>query len=325
MTIIGDIRNITILSFNVGPAGRYVNGPGICLYNLINFLKETNPEINIDVFSHIKCSFEIPGIRVYSMQDRDMLARSIDKSQVIHNWSGLTEPQVEAIQLANRSEKLVILGPNCIDTVEAGRERLFLDKINFDIVLTVNERLRHRISKDHHIDIGRVSEFLVGPDVEAWRNNGRRDNFILWKGNSRHFVKDVEFGIKVAKKLGKYDFKFIGHPNPYDYFSHIDEAKRAKLYFSTSLSETMGVTLVEQWAAGVPSVTHPKIYMHGQNYKTGIITNRDIDSYCDAICEIMEDDTLHEKLSLGAEAYAAANFSKKVVSDSYLRLIGGLE
>ena len=70
----------------------------------------------------------------------------------------------------------------------------------------------------------------------------------------------------------------------------------------------MGLALAEQWTAGIPSVTHPKIYLHGENYKTGIITNRTVDDYCSTIREIMEDDTLYKSLSEGAEHYARYGF-----------------
>jgi len=319
----GDFNHITILSFNVGVAGRYVNGPGICLYNLINFLKVTRPDISINVFSHLKPKDNDYAFPVYSITDKDRLYRSIDKSQIVHNWSGITKDQKNAIKYSNMVGRPVILGPNCIDTVELEKESSFLSEINFKRLLTVNDRLRHKISLNHNISVKKIQKFLIGPDIKLWSFDGEKENFILWKGNSKHFVKDVEFGIKVAKKLNKYNFKFIGHPNPYNYFEHIDEAKRAKIYFSTSLSETMGVAMIEQWAASTPSVTHPKIYLHGENYKTGIITNRSVDAYCDAICEIMENDALYSELSIGAKMFAKENFNKNIVTKNYIKILNG--
>ena len=97
--------------------------------------------------------------------------------------------------------------------------------------------------------------------------------------------------------------------------------KDYKVYFSTSLSETMGMGLAEQWAAGIPSVTHPKIYLHGTNYQTGIITNRDIDSYCDAIVEIMENEYLYDSLSSGSRLFAESLFNPSKICNEYFDII----
>ena len=67
----------------------------------------------------------------------------------------------------------------------------------------------------------------------------------------------------------------------------------------------MGLAMTEQWAAGIPSVSHPKIYFHGENYKTGIITSKNVDDYSKAIIEIMENDTLYKSMS-----YECRNFCK---------------
>ena len=134
-------------------------------------------------------------------------------------------------------------------------------------------------------------------------------------------VKDIGFAKKIAKKLTQYKFLFIGEDKPYDYREHIECARRAYLYISTSLSETKGMALMEQWAAGVPSVTHPKIYQHGENYKTGIITNRDVNSYCEAICEIMNNNKLRNALSDGARGFVLSEFDPKLIVEQYFRII----
>jgi len=84
------------------------------------------------------------------------------------------------------------------------------------------------------------------------------------------------------------------------------------------------MALMEQWAAGVPSVTHPKIYQHGENYKTGIITNKDIDSYCEAITEIMENSRLRADLSKGARDYMLNKFDPKLIADQYFRILNNV-
>ena len=47
----------------------------------------------------------------------------------------------------------------------------------------------------------------------------------------------------------------------------------------------------------------------GENYQTGIITNKDLISYCSAIKEIMENESLYQHLSLGAQTYVKNHFS----------------
>ena len=68
---------------------------------------------------------------------------------------------------------------------------------------------------------------------------------------------------------------------------------------------------------------NPKIYLHGKNYKTGIITDRSVQAYCEAICDIMDSDRLYNMLSNGARGYCEKVFSHKRICDTYLNLIGG--
>jgi glycosyltransferase involved in cell wall biosynthesis len=297
------MNEITFITFNCGNAGRYVNGPGMCLVNFVKKLKSLGLKINI--FSKLKS--KEPGVK--SLDDHLALYKAIKRSKILHHWSGIGPAFSRAISKANSYDKKVIVGPNVIDTVAFDKETRFLSRLKFDHLLTVNERLKYRISKEHDIFLDKIDVLMVGPDEELWRPISKDNNRILWKGNSKQFVKDVNFGLELAKALPEYRFEFIGYPKPYDYNGHVNLAKSCHLFISTSLSETMGLALAEQWCAGIPSVTHPKIYLHGENYKTGIVTSRDIPSYCDAIREIMEDDTLYENLSFGAREYILNNFS----------------
>jgi len=329
MTTRGDHTKIVIIGFNIGEAGSYVNGPGCCLFNFVNFLKKSDENIKIDIYCEIPKGRLSRDLEVRSLSDPS-LSQSIRSCDVVHLWSGMTQLQKNALVYASHLGKKIIIGPNVIDTVNFDKEQSFLfnglgdSKINYSKILTTNDKLNYKIAKDHRIPLGKIEKFLVGPDIKQWRRSENKGEFILWKGNSKHFVKDVEFALRVKEALPQYRFKFFGHPKPYDYLGHIDEAKRAKLYFSTSMSETMGLTLVEQWACGTPSVTHPKIYMHGENYKTGIITNKTIEDYCQAITEIMEDESLCKKLSTGAEEFVKNNFSRKAVLKNYFTILENL-
>ena len=120
-------------------------------------------------------------------------------------------------------------------------------------------------------------------------------------------------GSHLIKKLDKYNFTFLGYPKPYSYVDHIDIARKSYLYFTTSISETKGMAVLEQLSAGVPCVTHKDIFQAGINYKTGIIVKRDINSYCNAIEEIMENVDLRNKMSK-----FAANYAKELYNPSKL-------
>lgn len=313
---------IIILAFNYGYAGTVVNGPGMCLANLVKFLGQVRPDIEVNVFSKLKVSKDIwPNI--HSLDDRRKLSRSIIDADIVHLWSGMSPQLIKAVQFANKLYKKVIIGPNVIDTVELNRERNFLSQIKYDTILTPNGRLSFKICKDHNETCTKLRIFQVGPDLDLWEPSSEGDGTILWKGNGRQFVKDVKFAREVEKELGgKYRFKFIGHPDPYDYFDHIEEAKKSKMVIITSLSETMGLALMESWCSGLPSVTHPKIYMHGVNYRTGIVTNRTIASYAEAIEEIMGNSILYEYLSLQCREFILNEFSAEKTVEKYLEIVG---
>jgi len=309
-------KKVVIVAFNFGLAGSVVNGPGICLYNLYNFIKKYT-DIDIKIFTKIPVSSRMRTDDIFSIDDKNALSSFIKHSDLIHHWSGIGKEYLNIINFANFCNKKVIIGPNVIDTVDLSKEFNFLSKANFNKLLLVNDRIRYRAMDFYNLDANLLDVFMVGPDLDIWSPSDHCNGRILWKGNSGQMVKDISFGLEVSKNLPQYKFDFIGHPKPYDYFKHIDSAKNYKLYFSTSLSETMGMALAEQWSAGIPSVTHPKIYLHGKNYETGIITDRSVSAYCDAITEIMDNSNLHKALSSGARSYMEDNFSHSSILSKY--------
>jgi glycosyltransferase involved in cell wall biosynthesis len=64
--------------------------------------------------------------------------------------------------------------------------------------------------------------------------------------------------------------------------------------------------------------------LHGKNYETGIITNKTIEDYSEAIIEIMEDERLRENLKAGAYGYAVENFSSEALFSGYCKILGSL-
>lgn len=309
---------ITILAFNYGYAGRVVNGPGMCLTNLVNFIRSA--DIEVDIFTVLNTDKRWPCVK--NIKNHKAVSKSVLTSDIVHVWSGMTPDIIKIVRFANNLHKKVIIGPNVLDTVKFPEEQRFLNKVNFDLLLTVNQHLRFRIHKHHNIPLNKIKEFLVGPDPEMWKPLKERDGTILWKGNGRQFVKDVEFARELEKKLGdKYAFKFLGDPSPYDYYSHIDAARSSSLTIITSLSETMGLAMMESWSAGIPSISHPKIHMHGVNYQTGIITSKTIEDYVRAIDEVMENKALLNSMSKGARQYILDEFSSEAVAQKYINII----
>jgi len=314
--------NIVFLAFNYGYAGATVNGPGMCLFNFINFIKQEYSDINIKIYTKLRALTNHSQLNIYNISDHINLTKDIMKADIVHHWSGLVPGFKVALEIAHNFNKKIIIGPNLIDTVEMEKEQNFLNNLHYFKMLVVNKRLKFKIAKDHNIPLNKLEVFQVGPDIKLWKPSKIKNDTILWKGNSNQHVKDVNFALAVKDKLrGKYRFKFFGYPKPYDYFSHIDEAKKSKLIIVTSLSETMGLALAESWAAGIPSITHPKIYLHGKNYETGIITNKTVNDYVKAINEIMKNEKLYSYLSLGCRTYMENNFSAKIIVTKYIEIL----
>ena len=322
--ITADKKNICIIAFNIGISKAIVNGPGMSLLNFISFISKDN-KLNIKIYCQLPTLSKIDNIEIKNISDLS-IKDSIKNSDIVHIRSGLTQQILSVILLANKFSKPIVFGPNLLDTVNEELEKKFINCAgsNLKKILSVNDRLRYLFSSRYNMQIKNIETLIVGPDTSIWSPPDFYEDYILWKGNSSHFVKDIQFGKDVASKLNKYKFIFLGDSSPYDYQQHINIAKKAKIYFSTSLSETKGMALMEQWACGVPSVTHPKIYMHGENYKTGIITNRDINSYCDAIEEIMSNPILHNNLSSGAVKWVKENFNEKILCSQYEEILNNV-
>ena len=316
-----DEKKVVILAFNLGIRGSFVNGPGVSLRNLLIFFKRFYPNISFSIFTKFSVEDTDISANFFKIEDKGMLRKCIEEADVVHCWSGLKKSFLNALVFASERSKPIILGPNLLDGVDAKLEKVFLSKVDWRVLLTANVRLRYLLSKAYSIDGERVMDFMVGPDLDLWRFSEEVDSHILWKGNSKQAVKDIRFAKNVAKKLPKYNFMFIGDKNNFNYIDHIPLARRARLYINTSWSETKGMAQLEQMAAGVPSVVHPQIYCHGENYVTGIITNKTVECYADAIREILEDNSLRLSLRSGARKYVEDNFNAKQIADKYYKII----
>ena len=306
---------VCIIAFNLGNSNGFVNGPGMSLLNFVKFLKK-HKNCNISIYTQLRSSEKMDNVSINKINLSNDLKSEILSSDIIHCWSGLTDVIHRVMLFAKKNNKKIFLGPNLIDTVNAELERKFLNTINPKRLFVVNKKLKIKASNVHDLSIDNISEIIVGPDTDIWRPPEKYSDQILWKGNSSHKVKDIGFGLKIAERLDKYKFLFLGHPNPYSYKEHIDTARSCYLYYTTSISETKGMAVLEQLSAGVPCITHPNIFQSGINYKTGIITKRNIDSYCEAIEEIMENSSLRESMSEFSSKYIKETYdSKKLIQN----------
>jgi glycosyltransferase involved in cell wall biosynthesis len=303
---------VIIIAFNFEFVNGVANGPGESLKNFYNIIKS---------FFEVEVYTELKSTELFVNNIKKLNIKKIKKEDCIIYWSGLTIPLFDIIKKITLVNDNIIIGPNLIDTVEVTKEKYLFSFLKFKKLLTLNERLKHLIANTHNISLSKIKLLCVGPDINIWNPSDIKDDTILWKGNSKHFVKDVSFALSLQNSLPQYKFKFIGYPNTYKYKEHIEEAKKSKIYISTSLSETMGLTLIESWASGLPSVTHPLIYLHGENYKTGIITNKTINDYSQAIIEIMSNNILYKEMSEYAIAYAKINFGKDKITRDFMEII----
>ncbi len=312
------MNEITILTYSYGSSPMGSGSSSICLLNFVRLLNEAGYAVN--VFSILESLYS----EAKTFKSINKAKEAIDRSFVVHHWSGMNKAFASLCLYAKKNKKKVILGPNLFDGLDFLNEKNYLNNIKYDKILITNECMIYKLSKNYEIPIDKINVFAVGPILSEW-SSAEKDNFILWKGNAKSSDKDVKFALELAKRLrGKYNFKFLGHPRPYKYEEHIKQAKMAKLYISTSTSEVTGLALAEQWAAGTPSVTHPKIYQHGKNYKTGIIANKTLDDYIEAIEEIMDNEALWVHLSNGAIEYSDLQFNPERLLFNYFNKILGV-
>jgi hypothetical protein len=318
----GEVKLIVnILTFNLGRSrgSGFCNGPGNSLLSLLKSLK-ISKDFKVKVFTFLDTEEVIPGIQISKLEDFEPK----DQSEIVHWWSGLTRPFY--FKVSKHTNNPYIIGPNLIDGSPGNNITLPKESDIFNLLpsakyLTLNNQLKFCLSREYKIPLEQICIFKSGPLLNLWEPPEDYRRFILWKGAGNQPVKDLEFAQRVREKLPQYNFLFLGDKERYQYYEHINLAKKAWLYFSTSISETMGMTLLEQWSAGVPSVTHPKIMLHGENYETGIITNRTTEAYCEAISSIMEDDDLRNYLSLGARKYVIENFDNDKIFEQYLEIL----
>ncbi len=92
----------------------------------------------------------------------------------------------------------------------------------------------------------------------------------------------------------------------------------ADLFVFSSLSETQGLVLTEAMAAGLPvvAVRASGVQDMVDDEVDGILTNADIDEFTDAICRVLGDETLYQRLKTNAlvkaESLSSRNMALKL-------------
>lgn len=295
------MEDVNLLAFNYGH-GNFTNGPGISCWN---FTKFCNKKFNI--FTRLKGDISTHEIGSY---------RS-NQVQYVHWWSGLTQDFFKIVKRERQLGKKIILGPNLLDGSNPEKEIEICKELHPDLILVVNKEIKYNLKKYLNY---RIEEFMTGPDYDLWTPKREYIDKILWKGNSSHESKDLATAIELRKKLVD-KLNLMGYPSTYRYLEHIEEASGYAAYVCTSLSETKSEAVLEQLSAGVPAITHPKVFMMGAHYKTGIIVNKNLEEIALAGRKILGDKTLREDLSLGARAFVLDNFKKENLSSYYSWLL----
>jgi len=298
------MEDVNLLVFNYG-YGNFTNGPGISCWNFTKFCK-----VNFNIFT--KLQTDINNVNIKNIKEYNFKTNNY-----VHWWSGLTEEFLFIVKQEKQKGKKIILGPNLFDGTDPKKEIKLCKDIHPDLILVVNKEIKYKLKKYLNY---RIEEFMTGPDYDLWTPKEKKIHKILWKGNSSHDSKDLNTALELRKKIvDKLDL--LGYPIPYRYMEHVEVASSYAGYVCTSLSETKSEAVLEQLAAGVPVVTHPRVFMMGIHYQTGIIVNKNIEELSRASEIILRDEKLREDLSLGAREFILSNFKKETLSDYYLWLL----
>lgn len=294
------MEDVNLLAFNYG-YGNFTNGPGISCWN---FTKFCNKKFNI--FTKLKSDIKSNNIKNISEYNSNNV-------NCVHWWSGNTPEFLKIVKKEKSNGKKIIIGPNLLDGTNPDEEIRICKEINPDMILVVNKEIKYKLKKYLNY---KIEYFMTGPDYDLWHPNNDINQKILWKGNPSHQSKDISMALEIKKKIvDKLDL--IGYPSPYKYMEHVEQASKYAVYVSTSLSETKSEAVLEQLAAGIPCITHPKVFMMGSHYKTGMIVNRNTDDICDAALMVLNDRALRDDLSLGAREFVLENFKKEKLSEYY--------
>ena len=200
---------VFIIAFNIGKAGSVFNGPGIDLLNFIKILNKN--KISVSVATELKTDCKL-STDYFSISDEKKCFYKILESDVIHFWSGNKQNYFNILNFARKNNKKIIIGPNVLDGVCEDFSKSIVSSFPKAIYITMSKFIKNKmeslVSKDFHI-------IPIGPNFDEWSESEKED-FILWKGNSKHKVKDVEFALKVQKLMPQYKFIILGYPNPYN-------------------------------------------------------------------------------------------------------------
>jgi glycosyltransferase involved in cell wall biosynthesis len=293
--------DVNILAFNYGH-GKFTNGPGISCWNFSKFCNK-----NFNIFTKLHGDIKTFDIKNYQTNNYG----------VVHWWSGLTDEFLKIAKKERRNGKKIILGPNLLDGTNPEIEIKICREIHPDLILVVNKEIKYNLKKYLNY---KIEVFMTGPDYDLWVPKKEYENKILWKGNSSHESKDIGMAIEVRKKIVD-KITLMGYDKVYRYMEHVEEASKYAGYLCTSLSETKSEATLEQMAAGVPVITHPKVFMMGIHYKTGIVVNKNVDEMVRAAEKLLGDKELRRDLSDGARSYILENFKKEDLSNYYSWLL----
>lgn len=134
--------------------------------------------------------------------------------------------------------------------------------------------------------------------LRTWREIERNMKYTDWKLQLVGDGRDMSFYRHLVKKWDLRRVEFTGHQNPESYY------RRASLFLMTSTAEGWPMVLLEAQQMGIPVVAMDSFGALHDMIKDGynglIVPNNDLNAFCTAITNIMEDDSLRYKMSIHA-------------------------
>jgi glycosyltransferase involved in cell wall biosynthesis len=296
------MKNINILTFNYG-YGSFTNGPGISCWNFTKFCKK-----KFNIFTKLDSYIYSDNILSFKKYNYN--------SDIFHWWSGDVPEFLDIAIKESKLGKKIIIGPNLLDGTNPEREIQICNMVKPSVILTVNKEIKYKINKYINFPI---EEFMTGPDYDLWTPKKDINDKILWKGNSRDLSKDISMALHLKKKFVD-NMDIYGYSNIYSYPDTVIPHSKYYMYVSTSLSETKSEAVLEQMAAGVPCITNRNVFISGINYKTGIISDRNLNEYSKNIKFLLNNKNLRKEMSISARQFILENFNKNYL-DSYYNWI----
>src|SRR3989338_2637012 len=315
------------------------SGPAIVAFNLAKALNKSGDlEFKMHVNSEIDPRCEQPNVERLQRQHFDK--GYLDQFDVIHVVSskdialGLYDlgykpiigtnvvfdvPNPEGVKLKDRKRLQSIINQE----VEIGER-------GWGLALVPNVNLVGLHAKRLGLPLEKVLVFPCGIDTDYFSPSDVKRDSIVWVGPGEK--KGEEIVTKLAAYYPDEKWIFKGKDGPYDYFDHVKDLQRAKVYISASKAETQGIATMEALAAGAPLILarHKYDSSDGKGYvekdppyctEAGFVVGRNINDFKVALDLLLSDQSLREEMSKTGRKYILDNFGLGQMAENYKKLL----